>query len=118
MSDDRIDFSALDPTDDPERFEQIVSAVTEGAVTLLESRRAEATVFSQVVQWWKPLLAAAAITGVISIGTLAEVEVSTPETESEIGLAEAIGVPVQIADWIWSDEAPTPAELFVTLEDG
>lgn len=118
MTDDRIDFAPLDPTEDPQRFDRIVGAIAERAAEELAARRLKANVFGQVVHWWKPLLAAAAITGIVSISALARLQDSAPESETEIGLAEAIGVPEQVADWIRNEDAPTPAELLVTLEDG
>lgn len=115
MTDDRTDFSALDPTRD-ERFEEIVHSITAGAARELAARRARASVVGQVALWWRPLLAAAAIAGIVSITTLARVQVAAPDETTDVGLAEAIGVPSQIADWVRSDEPPTPTELLVTLE--
>lgn len=56
--DDRMDFSALDPSQDARRFEALVGAVTERAIA---SRRRSATVPGQLVAWWRPALAAAAV---------------------------------------------------------
>jgi hypothetical protein len=117
MIDDRIDFSSLDPTEDRERFDDIVRSITEAASGQLAARRARADVFAQLASWWRPLLAAAAIMGIVSIGALARSQTVTTPAETEIGLAEAIGVPEQIADWVWSEEAPTAAELLVALEE-
>jgi len=63
-------------------------------------------------------LAAAALTGIISVAALASVDSRAEPTESQTGIAEAIGMPTQIAQWVRSDEAPDPAELWLTLEDG
>lgn len=117
MIDDRIDFSSLDPTEDRERFDDIVRSITAAAAGQLAARRARADVFAQVGFWWRPLLAAAAITGIVSIGALTRSQTSSAPAEPEIGLAEAIGVPEQIADWVWSEEGPSAAELLVALEE-
>jgi hypothetical protein len=117
MIDDRVDFSSLDPTEDRERFDDIVRSITAAAAGQLSARRARADVFAQVVSWWRPLLAAAAITGIVSIGALARSQASTTAAETQISLAEAIGVPEQIADWVWSEDAPTADELLVALEE-
>ena len=75
--------------------------------------------FGQVARWWWPLLAAAAVTGVVSLATLAQVQVETSTTPTETGMtiAEAIGVPQQLALWIESDEMPSSADLLLTLEE-
>jgi hypothetical protein len=116
MTDERIDFSALDPTAEAERFEEIVGRIGASAAPALAARRAQASVFGQVAGWWRPLLAAASIAGIVSAATLALVQGSALESEAEIGVAEAIGVPEQIAQWVRSDESPDPSELLIALE--
>lgn len=116
MTDDRIDFTPLDPTRDPERFERIVQDVMAEAEDLLAARRAEHGVIGQVAGWWKPLLAAAAAVAVVSAATLRLAPADT-RSETEFGIAEAIGVPTSVADWLETDEAPTAAELLFALED-
>jgi len=119
MTDGRTDFSPLDPTEDAERFEDIVASISDAAAPMLAARRARASVVGQLGLWWKPLLAAAAITGIVSVGALLHYQASTrtiAELE-EVGIAEAIGVPSRIADWVWSDEVPTTAELLWVLEE-
>ncbi len=115
MSDERIDFSSLDPTQDAERFDAIVHSITDAAANQLAARRARATVVGQVASWWRPLLAAAAIVGIVSIGALARSGTTAATTETEVGLAEAIGMPQQIAEWVLTEDVPTPAELLVVL---
>jgi endonuclease/exonuclease/phosphatase (EEP) superfamily protein YafD len=116
---DRIDLSPLDPTRDSDRFDATVRSITTAAANELVARRSRADVFGQVARWWWPLLAAAVVTGVVSLATLAQVQVetSTTSTETEITIAEAIGVPQQLALWIESDEMPSSADLLLTLED-
>ena len=116
MSDERIDFSGLDPMQDAERFDAIVRSITDAAANQLAVRRARATVVGQVASWWRPLLAAAAIVGIVSIGALVGFGDSASTTETEVGLAEAIGMPQQIAEWVLSEHIPTPTELLVALE--
>ncbi len=116
MTDDRIDFSPLDPTRDPERFDGIVRSIVGAASTELADRRARATVFGQVSLWWRPLLAAAVITGIVALAALASLEDSDQPAAASTGLAEALGVPDPIAEWVRSDQVPTPAELLIGLE--
>lgn len=116
MSDGRIDFSGLDPTQDAERFDAIVRSITEAAAKQLAARRDRATVVGQVAAWWRPLLAAAAIVGIVSIGALARSETLAVTTDTELGLGEAIGMPQQVAEWVLTEDVPTPTELLVVLE--
>lgn len=115
MTDDRIDFSPLDPTRDPERFDGIVRSIVGSASSQLVARRARATVFGQVSLWWRPLLAAAAITGVVALAALARLDDSA-QAAAPTGLAEALGVPDPIAEWVRSDQVPTATELLIGLE--
>ncbi len=118
MSDERIDFSPLDPTRDPERFKGILSAISGRAAAELAARRAGVGVFEQISRWWRPMLAAAAVTGIVSIGTLTQIDTSAPETTSDLSFGTAIGMPEQLAQWVESDELPTTAELLLGLEVG
>lgn len=117
MNDDRIDFSQLDPTKDGERFDHIVRSIMVAAEPELTARRARASVIGQVGLWWRPLLAAAAIAAIIAVGALTRIGDSEFQLEDEIGLAEAMGVPQQVAEWARSDEVPTTEELFMALEE-
>ena len=117
MTDQRIDFSALDPTAERERFDEAVGRINAAVAPALAARRARAGVFGQVAGWWRPLLAAAAIAGIVSAATLALVEGPVVEGDSQTGVAEAIGVPEQIAEWVRSDETPDPSELLIALEE-
>ncbi len=116
MTDDRIDFSPLDPTRDTERFDGIVRTIMEVTGPGLAARRSRASVFGQVGLWWRPLLAAAAITGIVALAALARLEDSAQTAAAPTGLAEALGVPEPIAEWVRSDQVPTPAELLIGLE--
>lgn len=118
MTDDRIDFTPLDPTRDPQRFERIVSEVMREAGPALAGTRLEGAVFGQLVRWWKPLLVAASIAAVAAAATLSLVPTRRSADAAEYGLAEAMGVPAVMADWLESEETPTTAELLVALEDG
>lgn len=117
MTDDRMDFSPLDPVQDAERFDGVVRSIMAAAGPTLAARRSRAGVFGQVGLWWRPLLAAAAITGIVALAALARIEDSAQPSLAPTGLAEALGVPDQIAEWVRSDQAPTPAELLVGQEE-
>ena len=119
MNDDRSDFSAVDPTKDEAHFEELVSSIVHDAEVELERRRGRLTVVAQVGQWWRPLLAAAAVIIVVSLGVLWQLggnggASSIVATES--GIEETLGVPAQVASWIRSDQLPTTSDLLETIE--
>ena len=116
MHDERIDFTPLDPRGQPERFERNVGAITAAASAELAMRRARSSVFWQLAHWRRPLLAAAAIATLISVGTLAMYQRPASLAEEQQGVAEALGVPETIATWVRSGETPSTAELLVALE--
>ncbi len=118
MNDNRIDLSALDRTADAARFDRIVAQITDEASAELAARRARSNVIGQITRWTKPTLAAAASLAVISVATLTQIETTTARTADEPTLAEAIGVPAQVAEWLGNDESPTADQLLVALGGG
>jgi hypothetical protein len=114
MADDRIDRSAVDPTRDHARFDGLVESIMERAAEELAVRRASGGLLSQLAQWKRPMLAAAAVIAVVSAGVLLRVE-SRALVEETTGIAEAIGMPSLLAEGIRNNEIPTTAELFAAL---
>ena len=112
-----LDLTPLDPGNDPDRLDRAVASIMASVDDQLSARRYRRNALGQVAGWWRPLLAAAAVMGIISVATLASIGARVQNTESDTGIAEAIGVPEQIAQWVRSDETPEPAELLLTLED-
>lgn len=138
MADERrreepIDLSPLDPTADP-RFEAIVSSIAEraarelgrrrerpdaaGAGAIMEGRvRAEAGVIAEIGRWWRPSLAAAAVLAIASAVLLIAGRGSVDDDARETGIAEAVGVPRELAYWTRAGEFPGPGELVVGLQE-
>jgi hypothetical protein len=116
MNEEPVDFGPIDPRSDPDRFERAVRSIVETAGPELSLRHARASVFSQLSAWRRPLLAAAAIAGIVSLGTLSQVEAPGSVTQDEVGVAEAVGVPETIAAWVRSGETPSTTELLLELE--
>lgn len=114
---ERIDLGPLDPMADEDRFEEKVASIMSAAGEELATRRYRRNALGQVAVWRRPLLAAAAIVSIASLAALATIDTGTGATDTETGIAEAIGVPTQVAQWLRSDELPEPAELLLTLED-
>jgi hypothetical protein len=116
MNDDRIDFSAVDPTKDDAHFEALVSTIVRDAEVELDRRQGRLTVVGQVGQWWRPLLAAAAVIIVVSLGFLWQLGGNGSIALVENGIEESLGVPAEVASWIRSDELPTTSALLETIE--
>ncbi len=115
MDDDRIDLSAFDPTRDEAHFDRLVDSIMVRAADQLAERRASSSPLMQLVQWRRPMLAAAAVIAMVSVGVLWQVQ--SPGLEEETtGVAEAIGVPSLLAQGIRNNELPTTAELFEAFQ--
>ena len=115
MDDDRIDLAALDPTRDEAHFDRLVDSIMERAADQLAERRAASSPLMQLIQWRRPMLAAAAMIAMVSVGVLWQVQSPEPVEEST-GVAEAIGVPSLLAQGIRNNELPTTAELFEAFQ--
>lgn len=116
MSDDRIDFSSVDPTKDEVHFEKLVSSIMRDAEAELGRRRGHLTVVAQVGTWWRPMLAAALVLIVVSLGVLWQLGGNGGAIQVESGIEESLGVPAQLASWIRSDDLPTASDLLETIE--
>ena len=76
MSSEKIDFSALDPLRDPERFDRLVDEI---AGRGLAAYRRSQTFSGQIVRWARPALAAAAVLVVsVWVGTLVADRLAQP----------------------------------------
>ena len=115
MTDERIDFSALDPMEDQLGFERMVRSITEDAADELAARRARYNVIGQVVTWWRPMLAAATVLVIASVAALTTVDATPSTVDPSTGIAQAIGVPSRFAQWVASDELPTTSDLLQNL---
>ena len=115
MNDERIDFSALDPTRDRARFDSTVKSISARAAGELAARRARFSPVSELARWRRPVLAAAAVALLICGGVLIGIRTTAQVAESG-GIAEAMGVPSLLAEGLQAGELPTPADLFVAFE--
>jgi|GEM_PF-1633969 len=119
MDDDRIDFSALDPTRDQARFDGLVGSIVDQAADELDRRRVSNSPLNLLVQWRRPMLAAAAVIAIVSVGVLLRVDtVNNADYAAETaGIAEAIGVPTLLAQGVRQNDMPTTAELFDAFQE-
>lgn len=120
--DERFDFSPIDPTFDAERFERILAMIASRAEPILAARRrlADAGVIGEIVAWRRPVLAAAAMVGLLAGATLALVRAPAAngsESAAPVAFAQAIGVPTALAAWVDADAVPSTAQLMTSLEE-
>ncbi len=116
-NDNPIGFASIDPTADPLEFDRRVEAIIALAATELAARRVRSNPILQLALWRRPVLAAAAVLAVVSATILTQVQV--PQTVAPIetdGIAEAVGIPQQMARWIWNGSLPSTADLYVTFQ--
>ena len=107
-----IDLSSLDPTREPARFERVVAAINARASDELAVRRSQTNAIAMLARWKRPMLAAAALVALISGTILFSVHAPPPESAPQTdGIAEAMGIPEALAQWIDSDALPTTADL-------
>ncbi len=109
------DLRPLDPSRDPARWERLIAATSaRAALELARRRRARSPAFV-LAGWARPGLAAAAVLALVSAGVLA----LAPGAEAaQPRVAEALGVPGTVADWVETGHAPSAAELAASLGGG
>lgn len=113
-----LDFSGLDPTADPEHFGRWMNATMAKAGEELARRRARWNPILQLASWRRPLLAAAAVVAAVSATVLTRVHIPETGSVSETdGVAEAVGVPVELAQWIWEETVPSIGDLVTNFEE-
>ena len=116
-NDNPINFASIDPTADPAAFDRRVEAIIARAATELAARRVRANPVLQLASWRRPMLAAAALVAVVSATILTRIQVPQPIPQIETdGIAEAVGIPQPLAQWIWNDSLPSTADLYVAFE--
>ena len=109
MSDDRFDLEPLRL--DPEQAEHAARAISARVRgTLATRRRMQGSLWGELGAWERPLLAAASLIALLSIGVLLRARALTREREAAT-LSEQAGVPTAIAPWVDSDQPPELASL-------
>lgn len=105
---DRLDLSTLDPRADATRFEQLVREVRRAATPELVRRQVGLTLWGQISRWRRPILVGSGLLALVSAVVLAAVH---PSTTTPTRLAEAFGVPSQVARWVQATDKPSPGDL-------
>ncbi len=117
MTNDRIDLTPVDPTHDASRFDDLVRSSMDRAAGELAARRARVDTLAQLAKWRRPMLAAAVVIAVIASTLMLLLRREVP-VATTAGIAEAVGVPDQLADWLRSGEMPGAADLLFVFEEG
>lgn len=119
MSEERIDFSALDIGNDPENFERVVGNITWRARMELTRRaaRRETSPIEALATWLRPAIASAAAIAGISLALLATLGRGDQEFETGAYMSSA-EVPAAMTTWFEEDQLPTADDLLVVASEG
>ena len=108
MSDDaRVDLSALDPMEDPARWQRVLDDVQRRVDAVLAERSGQARPLIVIASWRRRLMLAAAV--VIAVLVPAELALEAREEEQE-RVRRLVAVSV-----LWDDGRPTGAEFLRAL---
>ncbi len=111
MDDERLDLSALDPTSDPGRWQNVVDVTLARVDGVLRERERQNDPLTMIAAWMKPLL----IAGAVALAILIPIEVAL---ESGNNRANQIDQLVALST-AWADgDSPTGADLIRALSQG
>lgn len=125
-----LDLSSLGVVGDTAEREALVARIMAAAAPELERRgsgvvplRAATGALGILSQWSRPILAAAAVVGLLSTGVLRWTPGAgagaggEPETDVAL-LPEVLGLPGTVATWLDEGRAPTTMDLVLAMEEG
>jgi|WetSurMetagenome_2_1015567.scaffolds.fasta_scaffold439832_2 hypothetical protein len=107
MEDERIDFSALDPSRNQLRWQRTVDALV---VKAMAERRKRLSIEQQLLRWARPVLAVAAGLSIVAWTTgFLSANRSQQVTSAQHPPA------LTLASWAANNQIPEPSDLFGTL---
>jgi hypothetical protein len=108
MVDERIDFSALDPSRNELRWERTIHALVDKAMA---ERRKRLSVERELLRWARPVLAVAACLSIMAwtAGFL------TANRSNLVSSAAQVPPALTLANWAANNQIPEPSDLFGTL---
>jgi len=121
-----LDLSALGMAPGSSEQEMLVSRIVAAAGPELERRSAGARIrngqgaLGALAQWSRPILAAAALVGLLSTGVLQWAPAgkgSTGDVDAA-PLPELLGLPTAVAEWLDEERSPTTRDLVLAMEEG
>ncbi len=108
MTDQKMDFTALDPSQDAERWERLVESVASRAVA---ARRRRVSLAYQLTVWMRPALAIAAAAAVLSwVGAL-----TSARTGSTVARQTDEHPAFVLSRWAMADERPSTKKILQVL---
>ncbi len=108
MTDEPIDFSALDPEGDRDKYEKAIRRITASAAPILAQRRLHGSIWWQISQWKVPVTAMGLGVILLVVGVTRIDSSSATVEPSTDSVALALGVP---SEWIGSDSTLTTAQV-------
>ena len=108
MTNQKIDFSALDPSRDAKRWESLIESVASRAVA---ARRRQVSLPYQLMAWMRPALAIAAAAAVVTwVGAL-----TSSGTDSAAALESEEHPAFVLSRWAMADERPSTKKIYQVL---
>jgi anti-sigma-K factor RskA len=100
MDEERLDFRALDPSVDADRWHRIIDSVATRGMAARRTATHRPSVTDLLAGWRRPAMALAAVLALVAVPVLLFVE---PETETAPrGKAE---VALAVVDWAWAGQS-------------
>jgi hypothetical protein len=109
-----LDLRALDPERDEAHFERLIQRVRRAATPELIRRQEGAAaggaldLWSLIAQWRRGLLVAS---GALAAASLLVLLLVQPASTTSTTLAESLGVPETVVQWLEAGEQPGPGEF-------
>ena len=116
IEDDFRDLAPLDPERDSARWERMVAGVVAAAGPELARRAGlpQPGMLLLLADWLRPTVSTAALLAAAAAAFLVTQETAAPATGG--GLADALGYPTAVAEWMDDGQAPSVEALVVDLE--
>lgn len=116
IEDDFRDLAPLDPERDSARWERMVAGVMAAAGPELARRASlpQPGMLLLLSDWLRPTVSTAALLAAAAAAFLVTQETGAPSADG--GLADALGYPTAVAEWMDDGQAPSVEALVVDLE--
>jgi hypothetical protein len=117
MDRDGIDLSPLDPAGEAERWAALLYRVNAAAAPELARRASSPGSMVMLAQWTRPILAVAAVLALVSL-SIFRLTLPAADAVGVASVAEALGFPTPVAEWLTEERPPVEDDLLLALERG